>query len=37
MNFLKQAIHDLVDEDGLVVLPRECGGVEVFLFSILYQ
>ena len=30
MNFLKQAIHDLISEDGLVVMPRECGCIEVF-------
>ena len=33
MNFLKNAVHDLLLDDGLVVLSRSCGYREVDVLS----
>mgnify|MGYP001655777890 FL=1 len=37
MDFLKQAVRDLIVDDGLVVLSRECGYREVTCFFLLIK
>lgn len=37
MDFLKQAVRDLIMDDGLVVLSRECGYREVICFFLLIK